>query len=651
MNTTLAWFRALSPFDLIFFVSIALLGIYCAVAIPAIRTGDGSEYVAMFLSWSHDFLPYADKELTNLYVGHVESGQIVGLFDMSFRYTETGPFNYLVKDDQTDYNHFWFVPLLASLFSHIGLDIYQSFIALHVFLTIALILITKIVNRKTFPAEWVALLVAATPLLWFVNKFQVEYVTVICNFFAFSFAVQRRFSFAACAFAISATQNVHFSFPAVLCLCMVLADRRISREELVASIAAIVLLMLHPLYYYFRHGFLTPQLAGAGTDFVVSDMWERALALMFSPEIGFFWLIPIVALSAILLLDRRREIPSFVWWILGVYVLLSLLAGSATSNVNSGGTRYVARYGLWFIAPLGMLVPLVSPIGIVRHIFLKRAYFRGTSMLGLLILALGTTVVAFTPDKKEIYTKTSIYGDMLLDIGPPLYEPFYEIYSERVSGYGDASARFSAVVGPSCEYVGIGLPKYATRPIYLPSGCFYDVERLKVLIEREREGDTPFYFAFSELELSNLAATVSEALTTAEVRRHGPYLNPSLGEGWDVPRAGFAWSIADSVQLLLPSGGGRDRKIQLIVHGYHESRQLVVSDQSHNVLGEFTIEPKRAVLCIDLKGATTKELLLDISKTTIPHDIHPHSHDLRPLGIGLRGWKIGDDCQSVDSYF
>lgn len=366
-----------------------------------------------------------------------------------------------------DFFHFWFYPALAVpgiwLTMLTGLHPNYAFAALNalLFLAAAWIVATRM-------AWWLTALVFCSPVLWWIDKSHTEVFTF--SLLAVAMVLLRDAPWwSMICLAAAATQNPPL---AALLLCAGIltflrrdADAwRASRVWKGASLAVLIVLV-HPLYYGWRWGIPTPQLL-QGTHPRVPTIQEAG-AVLWDPNIGLFVHAPLLALTLVAALlavgvrARRRLNAREVW--LGVAGAgIFLLSFAQTTNANNGATPGMSRYALW-------LIPLAIPV-------LQRAdaAISPAARVWLLSLALAScawSVVAFHPARPENYLTPTRAASILWTRWPWLDNPLPEIFAERLSG--EEPARIP-VGTPDCAKVltieGEWPARCGSRP-EVPTAC------------------------------------------------------------------------------------------------------------------------------------------------------------------------------------
>ncbi|MDQ3780578.1 MAG: DUF2029 domain-containing protein [Chloroflexota bacterium] len=428
-------------------LGIVLLGLMA----PVRRTGDTHQYLAMADAISHLRQP----ALTNDEVAEFSSWLLSQSPEFGFASAVRAMRQpNLVANGRQEFSHFWLFPLLASPFVYLvrllGLHEGIGFIALNALL---MYLALRAISRHVHPV--VALLLLASPLVWFINKAQVEVFTVAFLCFAVVEARRGRFLWAALAGAVASTQNVPilatvpcFWAAGVLSETLSCGRPALPRPTIpsTAIIAATLLFgALHPVYYLSRLGVLTPQRLNGGIDLSLPS-WSRYMAVLIDPDIGLLAWAPHLVLIAlagavILAMDRRRSANpherSLYLCALCSTLLIAwfLFAFAQTTNVNSGGTYHVSRYALW-------LIPLLIPFFEVTVRFFEPRL--GLTLMAGALAAVVAFAILFSPNLPERYVTPSPQSALMASWFPGLYRQVPEVFYERHRGIDGAALDWAA---------------------------------------------------------------------------------------------------------------------------------------------------------------------------------------------------------------
>jgi hypothetical protein len=214
--------------------------------------------------------------------------------------------------------------------------------------------------------------------------------------------------------------------------------------------AGVILALLHPAYYRWRLGVLTPQELNGGIAGSAPTL-DRLLAPLIDPQIGFVAWMPITALVAAAgawMLGRARH-PRTEQRRLRLVAIVALMTGlwflaifAQTTNVNSGGTVHVSRYALWL---LPLTLPAMSVA--IRSIETRAPGLPLTACVILFAAYLGF----FRPDQPERYVEHSPQALWLMRHLPEAYRPLPEVFVERTL-HIDGGPRASAAA-PGCGLI------------------------------------------------------------------------------------------------------------------------------------------------------------------------------------------------------
>ena len=220
------------------------------------RVGDGAEYVAMALNLSRgaapSVMPAERESLTN------EMDRMSGFEGSSIVTPLVG------RDGRQDFYHFWLYPLIVSPFlflSHwVPVHVNDAFTAVNLLLFAALL---SWLVRKDAPD--IAALLAAGPLLWWIDKAHAE----VLLFVTLAFAVLLIDTWPAAALiaaGIATAQNPAAGVVFLVCLVSTLRGR--TRDiPIPAVVVALVLAAAAPVYYQWHLGIWSPLSSTVGREF------------------------------------------------------------------------------------------------------------------------------------------------------------------------------------------------------------------------------------------------------------------------------------------------------------------------------------------------------------------------------------------------
>ena len=447
------WRRA-RPGWVLLWLAFAVAIVLGAVA-PIRRTGDAHQYYAMAFALSHlrppaltpaemtSFKGWRDRQPDD---SHFPGG---GLLDQPA----------LVADGRQEFSHFWFYPLLAAPLvggaESLGFHPGRGFLVINVLL-LAFGLWRS--GRAFGPAA--TLLLLASPVLWWVDKAQVELFEFALLAVAMAEARRGRFLWASVAAAAAATQNAPI-IALVIALWGAAAVRwlgrggfgRLRRDgsraprpgwRTATLIAAAALLgAAHPIYYLVQVGVLTPQRLNGG----FRAGWPALrsyVAPLWDPDIGLLWWAPLPVLLAIIGLVGLIRSGWRGPWVrrlsdLRLTAACAVAAGTVflfsftqTPNINSGGTYHLLRYDVWL---LPLLLPFIEPaLRLLRQRQRWLPLARG-------VVTFAVYAIWFRPMQPETYLAQAPQSAWLLRWLPGVYSgpiaalrPVPEIFYERRTG-------------------------------------------------------------------------------------------------------------------------------------------------------------------------------------------------------------------------
>ncbi len=535
--------------------------------LPAVRVGDGAEYYALERSVSIDHRPYVQDAAWTDYERIRESGSIASMQPAESLRQVYLP---LTLGGGTDFNHFWLYPALAAMAGKIGNAIgldtgtHAHFMLLHAVLAAGLILLCFRLHgiRGVFAA---LLILISSPALWYLNKVHTEFFTIVLSTAAVACALRSYWATAGLLLAVVTAQNISFVAPALFSCTVAIASFRKGAKpgvgtmwQVVALAAAALIAALHPAYYFFRFGGLTPQLINIGADTSHLNPF-LSIQYLLDPDIGLLPNWPagllILAAFAIALVRRRVSRPAATFLVfLAIYMCAALVAQAATSNVNSGGTPGPARYALWYLC---LFYPCV-----VLSAFPSYGARARWARTGWMILVCASVIIAlrlYAPWRPEAYTAPSKAAKLIYTHAPWMWNPAPEVFSERNAGLGERTPEGpSLIFGPKCRKAlylpgqGNAVAVYPANACGVMTGVFANNLLLHHLPNRP---DSPTYFSLDSTEVRGQFAALAAGLTVPATG-----LRPYLRDGWSVDEPWGVWSDGDASTIAfkttdeLPAG-------------------------------------------------------------------------------------------------
>lgn len=616
---------------------------------PPARVGDGSEYYAMFVSWSESLRPWTTAASTAAYDAMIKTGEVSGLverkwFDISFSALRVG--------DTTDFNHFWFYSLLAvvcqkaALLIGVHLSVDASFLALHgLLLGDATALAYRHYGWRG--ACIVVLMVVGSPALWFLDKVHTEAYTVCVLLLGMIQMHRARYASASLLFAMAATQNPSFALIAGVPWAYRVAlqwGQRYSVAEALMMLASGALVLLHPAYYEMRYGVITPQLLAGGAALGIN--LSSFYIWVFDPDLGLLpnWPLGFAAvLLGMVLWYRQRRKPGrdgsqwheTLFYV--VFLLVNFYAHGSTGNINSGATPGLARYALWYL-PLAF--PLLMWISAQWPWKSPRGYALALAVLALTV----PTVDRYEPRGPELYEQPSSMSYFVQSMLPRLYNPPPELFMERFSGGGERRS-FDVIVGPDCRKV-LMMSFVQTPGVSAPDNCLYDKPKLAALrasLVAQNQLGAYRYVRLTREQQREMLMTVTAAPYRVGKDDAGHFI---LGAGWDSPEPWGVWSVAPVATLNIPCNDVQFFKanepfelamtLQLFV-----DQKITVRDDDQ-VLWQGPL-PQGGGLRVKVPGSNCHDgksrVHVALEKLKSPADIGL-STDGRKLGVALHGFQL-----------
>jgi len=533
--------------------SISLLVFFIVFkAFPSNRVGDGSEYILQYIAFLHGNTPWITSDAIKAYDVLVNSSQINYLADSdSIRKN----FSSLIIGNNFDLNHFWLYSGLAAflhtLFKLLDfeLSVTSAFILFHAFL-FSTVLTAAWKKFKLKGILSVLLLLFGSPLIWYGNKIHTEFFTFTMVLLTVIYATKQLYAFAALPMALASTQNPSFTVLAGILLILDALENRkkyLSKRKICLTTLTLSLCAIHPLYYLWRQGVITPQLKAGGAS--VTGSFDHFFLWLIDPDVGLFpnWPLGILLLISTfsllakekMIFRNNRRLLLFV----ALFVMISLYSQSSTTVLNSGGTPGLGRYALWYI---GLFFPAsLLLMGWLSSNFNNLRFYIG---LGFLFILLSTSMYSNAPLRPEQYINPSISSKFVQTHLSSFYSPPIPIFVGRYSGIGE-DLSISAVVGPDCRKIAIIADLSRTKPIS-PGNCAYSFESLKrYVFEKQVKLRRDTYFWINDQETLGLRLTPSDRVMRFSTGEEGSQI---LGSGWSNPESWGVWTDSRLAEIFIP---------------------------------------------------------------------------------------------------
>lgn len=375
------------------------------------RVGDGFEYLAMARNLAHGRPPSVSAE---------EASALTQ--DMAARGDRTWDGALIATlrgaDRRHDFPHFWMYPLLAAPFVAVtdtaGIHPVRAFTLLNLLLTagVCALLLTRT------GAGPVAVLFAAL-MLWWIDKAHAEVFFSALVAGALLLRATRPGA-ALVLLGVAAAQGPVLAVLLAGCAVEAVARHGTTRPVAGGALAGAVIAALHPLYYLWRLGTMSPL-----PDTVTAHLPPlRALVTPLTDlNLGVVWFAPVLCVLTLagLAVALRRRRGEIVAVLIGAAALL--VAASQVTNVNHGGTPGMSRYGVWTLA---ILLPWAAQVDLAR---------RRRAAIGATALTVVFAAVALHPRVADagIDPRPTPLAALVWTRAPALDNPLPEVFVERVT--------------------------------------------------------------------------------------------------------------------------------------------------------------------------------------------------------------------------
>lgn len=434
------------------------------------RVGDGHEYIAMARQLSALAPPSLSQAQIDAITG--EMAALPGYGSVTLRTS-----NLVGPDGRQEFVHFWLYPLIVapvlSLVRAVGAHWNHAFTIVNLLLLGGFAYCAAARLRPD-----AAILLACGPVIWWIDKAHVE----VFNYALVGTALvllDTAPHITLVLFGLVAAQNPAFAIllgtvTAVLIWRTHGVERR--RIAIAAGVAALIV-SVHPAYYLWRLGIVTPLFGAVGRE------WPGLTAIvtpLVDPDLGLFWWFP--ALAAAIVIAATAKKTRVRDPLVGAAVAASaaglLVIVAMSGNINHGATPGLSRYGLW-----------LSPLAVV---LLAGGNLSGWRGVALPVIAVGSMAqMSWTSHPKilENSLAPSSLSIWLTDHAPRLYDPVPEVFGERYAGVDGAvplpvaSRDCGKILLPNPGRAKVRWPIPCT-PAQIPEAC-----RSRDLCYANREGD------------------------------------------------------------------------------------------------------------------------------------------------------------------
>jgi len=415
-------------------------------------------------------------------------------------------------------------------------------------------------------------------------KGHTEFFTVALVLLTFIFISLGRYYYAAVPIAIASTQNISLAVTAWTLIAIGALNNHLFRvrlqwRDILPAVIALCATALHPLYYLYRQGVITPQLKAGGAS--LGGNSDHLMAVLVDPDIGLlpnWWLGILIIIVCVSLAARFRPRPNVAYCATAaVYLLSNLFAQASTTNLNSGSVD-LSRYALWYI-PL-LYAPLAWALAKTPT---RPTLLSATSMIALAAAPLiALNLSWYWPSRYERYTKPSFVSNFIQSSIPTAYDPPIEIFVERNSGYGEGSTPLGAIAGPGCRKLYVPAPLIGATSIRVISEhhCSFDPVLVASLVanapKNKEESSKGLFIALDQQTFDALQRTIREGRVNFSADAEGSSM---LQSGWSNPESWGTWSNASrsTIRLDLADCGERTLELTLSARGFAIAQNPKVS--------------------------------------------------------------------------
>ena len=621
------------------FLSSVLIFFLVFRVFPQNRVGDGSEYILQYFGFVEGHRPWITSSAIEAYNEFFKLGQINYLVGSEQIQTT---FSALSMGNTFDLNHFWLYSALAA-----ALHLFFRLFLIELSVTDSFVLLHGILFGLSATFAWkkysytgiisVLLLLFGSPMFWYGNKIHTEFFTFTLVLLATILAIQSKFLQASVSIALASTQNPSFSAIALVLMFLSVIKLRkkfFSLTNLFLVFLSLFLCGIHPAYYLWRQGVITPQLKAGGAS--VGGNVDHFFLWLIDPDVGLFpnWPLGILFLSLGLFIyfknEKSKKIdPLFAAFVASFFVI-SLYAQSSTTNLNSGGTPGLARYALWYVG-------LFFPTCLAILVWLRRDYLEYSRVILLFLLAVlsVSSVYSNAPMRPEQFTNPSISSRLIQANFSKFYSPPIPIFVGRYSGLGE-DVSISSVVGPDCRKIAIIADMSRTRSVS-PAHCGYSTNAIQQFVYKKRVNlKDDSYYRIDDQLAKQLRFEPKEKLYLFSANSEGTQV---LGDGWSNPESWGVWSDSKEAEFYLPCEF-RKRVIErftMTVNSFGAQKVKIRIDGNHAtdayLMGGIS---ESIVVRVPKNECKNDRFLVSLA---IPNAKSPKeqgiSEDPRSLGVGL----------------
>lgn len=422
-----------------------------SISSPRRTVGDAGEYTAYALAIADGHSP----SLTRAAVADVQRD--LASIDPSLASWDLEGAGHRSADGRVEFVHFWGYSALAAPFvaaaRWLHTDPRDGFVVLN---TLLLSLTFGIVSMRF--SIGTACLIGASPILWWVDKAQVE--VFVFAFAALALSIRHRPLIAAACIGAAAMQAPSLG---VLLLFIVTDARGASVVKRVIAVVVGGAVAAVPVAYYLWR-FHTPTLLAGAAQFHWPSRAELGVSL-FDLNLGLVPNWPAAAVVAVLaILAGIAKVSGAAWRdfaAVAIALFVLTISFAQIGNFMSGGTPGILRYAVW-------LIPLAVPC--LERIVIDAGWTRVVAALA--IASLPMSLVRDRPSVPEFAGRPSALALEVWQRAPASSRPLPVVFA------GSLAERTLPAVAPACTKMLLvgrgdaqGMWPRACAPFAVPAQC------------------------------------------------------------------------------------------------------------------------------------------------------------------------------------
>lgn len=495
-----------------FFRRYGVAGYVCAVALligwcsqrPFARQGDGWEYLSVLEAFARHGSPDVRADDVTALFDEVDRWEMppAGAASVRERFGAELPHSFtLAPDGRSHAMHFWMYSLFAlpaKLMLHaLGGREFNALIVTNAWLLAAALAVAAGAGRQFSARLALALLLAVTPVLWYITFTGVEVFCWALAVVSLACLDRERYVASAMAAALAATQNPPMALLAAVPV--LVASRRAPPVVAGATLAAASVALLPVIWNWWYFGVASLIAVSIDLDRVSIG---RTIGMLVDLNAGLLPYVPVLLIAAPLAAWRLARRGDRRAVLIALAVVGMLLAVQTQINWNSDG-RGLRRYLVWMLPPLAWLV-VTAWSGRWRNRFVAVA-----------VVSSGAVLI-FDPPTRTTWLEHRPLARWVMRELPWLYNPDFESFVER-SVHGEAPPRWLLEGRPDGWMVA--LPVAHGRA---------NGEVTKLLVQRDSAGELPRRFRIDPAYLPELRRRAEASVTPT-------YVHPPPGTVWATP--------------------------------------------------------------------------------------------------------------------